>query len=206
MKVTSHFCNDKVLYRRQYCAGERSVQQSAGATRACRDADNVRLLHPRRTAAPCGSGWLNPPPPAARGPPPAPRQPRDIVKACLLYKLMHFQWDNEHTKPSQSTRRPPLMDTHNVRGVTSALPVSWIGIGYLMREEWVDRGESGVKVGGEGGRVGHQDFVHWTQGDIFWCYFTSVFCKCGIAPGEPASAAAKFATAWLYLIERFSFF
>ncbi|GBP77173.1 hypothetical protein EVAR_49381_1 [Eumeta japonica] len=33
------------------------------------------------------------------------------------------------------------MDTRNLRGDMSALPASWVGIGYLTELEWTDRGE-----------------------------------------------------------------
>ncbi|GBP43438.1 hypothetical protein EVAR_16012_1 [Eumeta japonica] len=36
--------------------------------------------------------------------------------------------------PPKSSRSPPPMDTYNPKGVNSALPASWIGIGRLIEE------------------------------------------------------------------------
>ncbi|GBP95262.1 hypothetical protein EVAR_69234_1 [Eumeta japonica] len=39
---------------------------------------------------------------------------------------------------------PSPMDTRNRRRVTRPLLASWVGIGYLMEEEWVIREKDGV--------------------------------------------------------------
>ncbi|GBP03947.1 hypothetical protein EVAR_74743_1 [Eumeta japonica] len=47
----------------------------------------------------------------------------------------------------ESRRSPPPMDIRNPGGVTCALPVSWKGIGYLMKEGVSYKGGSRLRVG-----------------------------------------------------------
>ncbi|GBP31354.1 hypothetical protein EVAR_13473_1 [Eumeta japonica] len=50
----------------------------------------------------------------------------DFRGASLACELPESRWS------------PPSMDTRNSRKVTSALPASWVGTGYLMEVEWDD--------------------------------------------------------------------
>ncbi|GBP06509.1 hypothetical protein EVAR_4629_1 [Eumeta japonica] len=45
----------------------------------------------------------------------------------------------------QSKWSPLLIDTHNPKRATSALPASWLGIGYLERRELVHRSGRGTE-------------------------------------------------------------
>ncbi|GBP59165.1 hypothetical protein EVAR_53319_1 [Eumeta japonica] len=56
---------------------------------------------------------------------------RDSLRGKRAYELL------------KSRRSPSPVNTHNSRGVNSALSVSWIGIGYLGKKIWIDGGEKG---------------------------------------------------------------
>ncbi|GBP38581.1 hypothetical protein EVAR_96183_1 [Eumeta japonica] len=63
--------------------------------------------------------------------------PRVVSKALGIKKLQSgiiYSRGKGAGKPSLSGRSPPPMDTNNPGGITSALPTSWEGTGYLMEE------------------------------------------------------------------------
>ncbi|GBP16597.1 hypothetical protein EVAR_19392_1 [Eumeta japonica] len=94
----------------------------------------------RETGAPPGDGRgaacvrrLVPPPP-----PPDPSRRRDATSFIYFRLLYRPGYDSRAPFDDSISRRPsPLMDAHNFRGVTSASPAAWAGIGYLMEGEWV---------------------------------------------------------------------